>query len=495
MKIEAATSYIHIKKYSDIQKFYLQVLDKYFPNGLKVTSIINLNKFKRLGLEENTNITLADDKMLIDDLSKVCIDCGDNLYMSPDRVIEDKTLLVRVLDFVLTAFDNRKNAVYYDVIYCNFKEQLLYTNVYNIDILKGLLDYYLGSSFCIKKDYIALSNDTHISADEEIEQAIKEYEAPIEKDSIMQLLPHISAKKINDVLKFNSNILYWQKNFYWHINRIEITEQERYLISDIIAFEIQNGFITIKRLLDILQTSATDFMERNNIINHVCLRDILKCYFGNEFGFKYTFVGKLGEEMSGVVAVQNFISEKDSFTLSELIEFVEENDLPKQYESFIDEAYKNFIRIDDENFIRLEKVHFDIVVIENVVIKYLINGYTPISKIDSFSIFPDIGVKWNSFLLENIIDKYSVRFKLLSFSRSITKTVGVIVDKEIGINNYEEILVDVIVNQSKIQSFADKEEITQYLYDNGYLAQRRAKNIEILFEIAKQQNSFKNKAL
>lgn len=492
--INSADCYINKRQYSHIEKFCLKVLNQHFPIGIKVSSSININKFKRFAEYLDTQIALPDDEMLRKIIPAITINYGDNLFMSPDRAIEDKDLLAQIIQFVIDAFNNGKNSVYYDGVYNSFKNQLIDTNIYNKDNLKGILDYYLDSSFSVKKSFIAIANDVEISVDEEIEEVIKNSEVPMGRDDILKLLPHISDKKVNEVLKLNANIIYWKKNTYWHIDKIEITEQEKYLLSDIIAFEIQNGFISIKRLLDVLQKQTTDFMENNCIINHVCLRDILKYHFADKFGFKYTFVGKIGEEMSGIVATQKFIEGKEMFTLTELSEFVEENDLPGMYSLFIEEASKTYIRIDEDNFILKEKLNINLNIemikaIEIATKKYLTNGYAPLGSIDSFTIFPAIGAQWNIFLLQSIIEGYCNNLSIYSPSRSVTKSIGVIADNSFGFDNYEEILIKEIATQDAKVYFEDEEAAIEYLFDNGYIAQRRIKNFDSLFAMAKLKNT------
>lgn len=490
--IEDGIYYFNKKSYNDAQSVYLKILDERFASGIKISSSIQVNKLKLFVGEVDPQFPMPSNDALAGEIAAVAVYCGDNLYMSPNRVINDNKLLENIIQFVLDAFKAAKNAVYYDGIYNRFEKELIYTNIYNADVLRGLLDYYLGEHFCIKKKYISLSIDVEVDSHVEIEETIKNSDAPIDKDAIVQILPHISEQEITEALKLNEKIIYWQKKMYWHIDRIETTEEERNLLRDIIWFETQTGFISIRKLLEVLKDKAKAFIENNCITNHNCLKDILKYYFNKEFGFKYTFVGKVGEEMSGVVATQKFIEDKDIFTLSELIEFVEENDLPKHYELFISEAFSSHLRVDEEKFITKNQINLDISLIktiEDVVKRYLINGYSPILSIDSFTIFPAIGHKWNVFLLQSVIQGYCKNLKILTFSNSVLKPIGVIVDTSFGYDDYEKILIDAIATQNNKTPLKHANVAIEFLYNKGYLAQKRMKNIENLFTLAKSKNT------
>ncbi|MBU3188736.1 hypothetical protein K9O30_06120 [Clostridium bowmanii] len=489
--IEEVEFYINQKQYNKKQKIYIETLDEYFPKGIRVSSSIQVNKFKKLAQQINSQILNCDNEMIIDELQTIAVRCEESFYMSPNKIVEEKVLLEKILSFVLDTFKTKK-VIYFDGIFNRFKDELTYTNIYNQTVLKGLLEYYFEDCFCIQNSYISLSDEVIIDVQEEIEETVKNSDAPISKYDILKLLPHISKKKIIETLNYNNNILYWQINEYWHIERIDISEQEKNLIRDIIWYETRDGFISVKKLYEILKEKAAGFIESNCIINYVCLRDILKCYFAGEFGFKYTFIGKVGEEMSANFAMQKFIEGKEMFKLTELSNFVEENDLQAINSLFIEEASKLYIRTDEDNFLLKEKLNINIDLIkaiENATKKYLINGYVTLSSIDSFTIFPTIDLRWNIFLLQSIVEGYCNDLKIYSHSRSITKPIGVIVDNSFGFDSYDEILVEEIAIQDLKKHFSDEKEALKYLFNNGYLAQRRMVNFDRVFALAK----FKNK--
>ena len=496
--IEEVEFYFNQKQYNKTQVFYINMLDDYFPNGIRLSSSIQVNKFKMLAQKIDDEILSCANELIINELRNITICCEDNLYMSPNKIVEDKLLLKDILQFVLDTFNKTKKVVYFDGILNHFKDKLLYTNVYNSAFLKGLLQYYFKDFFCIHEGFISFSSDVIIEVQDEIEETIKNSDSPINKFNILQLLPHISQKKIIETLKYNNNILYWGKNLFWHIDRIEVSEQEKNLFRDIIWYETRDGFVTVKKLYDIFKEKNTQFIESNCIENYLCLRDILKCYFSGEFGFKYTFVGKIGQYMSASIATQKFIESKDRFTLTELYEFVKENDLPAINSVFIEDASKKFVRIDKNTFILKKNLSIDIDMIQAIEIatkKYLTNGYVPLGKVYRFTIFPTIGFQWNIFLLQSIIEGYCNNISIYSYSTSIMKPIGVIADNSFGFQNYEEILIEEIATQDAKSCLADEKAAIEYLFHNGYVAQRRMKNFERLFGLAKLKNTQVNNAL
>jgi len=254
---------------SDIEKQYKHILNKYFHKGFKINSIINNNKFKEFYEKEYLGKELVFDANFNTIILKICINCTDNLLMTPSVLIKDISLLEDILNFVLTSFEEGKKVVYYDGIYNIFKYKLIDTNIYNSSILKGLLIYYLKEDFYFNKNYLATSKNIEINPSEEIEQILLENNSPMDKESIIEKLPHISKDNFSSIIKDNRKIIYVQKNVYWHIDKFDFSEDDKIVISDIIKYEIKDGFISIKKLIEKLKLSDSDFIEKNCIANNV----------------------------------------------------------------------------------------------------------------------------------------------------------------------------------------------------------------------------------
>lgn len=473
------------------QRLISTVLDNSFKNGIKLDSFINVKKFLMVFCRIYPNYELSDDMgILKEKIRCVTIKCLDDLYMTPNSIVKDVVLIKDILGFIIDTLKSGKKVIYLENVYNRFKNQLLDTNIYNINILESLIKHYIKDDVIYSKGAILSEYDAKLNIDDEVLEVLSGSDVPLSKLEIFEALHHISQSKIVQVLKSDKRSIYIQRNTYWHIDKFEVTEEDKLLLDDLIRYEIKDGFISLKKLLSQLNTQAPKFIEENNIVNHICLRDILKYYFADDFGFQYTFIGKRNEEMSGVAAIRFFLADKRAFKLSELFDFIDENDLPNHYELFTEEASNEFIRISEQEFIRKTAFvisEWDIKNVEEIIQKYLTNGYVAINKIDSFAIFPTIGFQWNSFLLESIIESYCYGYEVIDCSRSVTKPTGVIVNKRAGFKNYDEILVDVLAQQDKYYPLESGEDALGYLFNNGYIAQRRYKNFDMIFLLVKQK--------
>ncbi len=474
------------------QQMITIVLDNAFRNGIKLSSIIQIRKF----LMEFSNtypdyLLPSDIEILKEKIKEVAIQCDDDFFMTPTALVKDSSVIHEIITYIVNTFTSRTKVIYIENVYNRFKHKLLSTNIYSKEIFIGMIRYYLKDDVIYSKDQILLEYGAELNVSDDVLKVLSCSDTPKTKLEVYELLPHLSESKVEQILKSNKCSIYVRRNVYWHIDKFEVTEDDKYLLKEIICFEINNGFISVKKLLDILRSKAVHFLEKNNIINHVCLRDILRYHFSDVFAFQYTFIGKGGEEMSGVVAVRNWIANQESFKLADLMAYVEENGLPMCYELFLSEINIDFIRIDEQNFIKKDEFHIEddiVTVVDELIDKYLNNGYVAISAINSYSIFPSIAFSWNCFLLKSIIENYCPKYNIFSISQSFTKPIGAVVHRDAGFKNYDEILEDVIVVRNKTNPFRSVKEAIEYLYEQGFLAKKRYKNINQVFNRAKYKN-------
>ncbi len=476
--------------YNSLDERIISVLENIFANGINLNSVIHVRRFTNELKVCASEMDFQDEQAVIAKIQAVAINCHDQIYMAPNSVISIP-LLQEVLEYTVEMLTSGKNIIYVENLYLKFKDKLIYTKVYDKEVLSKVLMNYLGDDVIYSRGTISTDRKAKFNIDEEVLDVLLASEMPLSRQAIYDMLPHIIREKIDFFLKSDSRAVYVLQGVYWHIDRFEVSQEDKYLLEDIIRYEIQEGFISSKKLLEILKIQAPAFVEKNSIVNYVCLKDILKYHFADMFGFKFTFIGKHGEEMSGVVATKNFISDKEEFTLAEFIDFISENELPTLYGLFFNEISKNFMRINREYFVRKEKFVYsfqDIQKIEETLDKFLENGYVPINKIDSFSLFPTIYYKWNGFLLRSVVDNLCQKYDVFDFSNSASKLTGVIVLKTAPFKDYDALLEDALVRQEIHSPFNHIDEAMEFLFINGYLAQRRYKNSEAIYASVKRRN-------
>lgn len=84
---------------------------------------------------------------------------------------------------------------------------------------------------------------------------------------------------------------------------------------------------------------------------------------------------------------------------------------------------------------------------------------------------------------------YSQKYMLLHSSFNGTECAGAIVKSSAGIDNFDDLIVDLLANN---QIEMEKASVLQFLSDKGYLARRRYSEIESLIIKANAQRQRKD---
>ena len=175
----------------------------------------------------------------------------------------------------------------------------------------------------------------------------------------------------------------------------------------------------------------------------------------------------------------------DSFSLSEL------QGLASNLATVIyfDPVYENSLRVSRDEFVSKDMARFSVSDTDEALDRVCTGKYIPIGEVKNFGGFPYAGFTWNSYLLEHYVASYSQKYKLLHNGFNGTECAGAIVRRSAGIDSFDDLIVDLLVNNPVELK---KAPVLQFLSDNGYLARRRYSEIESLIIKAKAQKQRKD---
>ena len=175
----------------------------------------------------------------------------------------------------------------------------------------------------------------------------------------------------------------------------------------------------------------------------------------------------------------------DAFTLSELHSLANNLATPIYFEAI----YENSLRISRDQFVAKTAAQFPVEAMDEALDRICIGKYIPLPEATNFGTFPYVGFPWNIFLLEHYVASYSQKYMLLHSSFNGTECAGAIVKRSAGINNFDDLIVDLLANN---QIEMKKAPVLQFLSDKGYLARRRYSEIESLIIKANAQRQRKD---
>lgn len=327
------------------------------------------------------------------------------------------------------------------------------------------------NEFVFKKSFFALDN-IDIDPLQEIKEYLIDKIKPTNQEEICIDLAHISRKKVLETLHGNREFIRNSKGEYFHPDAIIITNNEIRKIESYIDYYIsKNGFLTGTELLEFLENSCPEIRERYYYLSDLGIRDLIGYKMKDKFSFNSKVISGLGEDLS-VADVYVKTCENNSYLTLEQLRC-----LKKELNTVIyfDVIYENKLRINEEEFVSKERANFDVYLTDKAIDGYCLEEYIAIKDIEYFSSFPECDFKWNSYLLENYVYKYSERYKLIHNGFNEKSCVGGIVKLNSDIESFYDLVVKVLIDSDIVLNTSTA---LDYLYEKGYIGRRSYSEID-----------------
>lgn len=463
---------------------YETVLSQYFQKGFRMESPLEIRKFRRYysSIHEK-ELSESDDEISCNIKARAII--YDGKAFLPDEMLSDE-VKTKLFAYIDSAFAEGKTAIYYQALYTEFAEAFLDHHIHDADMLKAYLTATGNGRFYIQRSFISKELNVTMDPLSEIRDCLIEYGRPVEYEELFEALPHIPQSKIKFILASNGEFVNNGQGAYFHEKIVRLSEEELEGIVEIISQTInEKDFIGGNELYDAIKAKYSYIIEENKSLSVYGFRDALKAKLGDRFSFKGNIISHFGNELSMADVFAKYAKTHDSFTLSEL------QGLASNLATVIyfDAVYENSLRISKEQFVSKTMAQFAVSETDDALDRVCTGKYITICEVQNFGVFPYAGFTWNNYLLEHYVASYSQKYKLLHSGFNGTECAGAIVRRSAGIDSFDELIVDILVN-NPIELM--KAPVLQYLSDKGYLARRRYSEIESLIIKAKAQKQRKD---
>ena len=462
---------------------FTNILVEKFPKGYRTGSPRELGKFKEYWKNVYGSVIDIDDDTITKSIEQCGIMYEEKVYM-PQKMLDDDTKM-KLFSYINHSFQSGKNAIYYEALFKEFSDDFFGHCMYNTSMLQAYLSYMNDGSYYISKNFISKDRDVSLDPYDEIKSCFIQQATPIKYNELFTILSHIPEQKIKSVLTQNDEFISNGRGEYFHISAVILNDDELEDIANIIQYSIdENQFISGNELIDSIKRKYPYIIEQNTLLSDKGLRDAIRYRLKNTFSFKGNIISSLNQSLSMKKVFADFCKHKDSFTLDELKILKQELGTT----IYFDDVYENSLRISKDKFVSKVYAEFKPEQTDASIDHFCIGDYIAIGKIKQFSLFPDVGFRWNSFLLEHYVASYSLNYKLVHSSYNEESCVGGIVKKFSNINTMDELIIDVL---AKSGLPLQQETALQYLCEEGYLARRSYSNIEQLLIKAKEQRNQK----
>ena len=461
------------------------ILVEYFPKGYRLESALDMKRMRRY-YEELTGKALDLNQAILETAIRNCGIVYDGRLYMPQNMLSDE-MRDQILFFIERCFDEGRSAVYYEAVFREFSEKLLDHNIFNADMLKAYLTYYVSDQYYMGRSYLAKEYRDDVDPIDEVRQCLKQYDFPVQVDELCDSLSHITEERLRFILGSNGEFVRNSKGEYFHADSLELTKEELENIAAIIDSTIEeHEFISGNELYDAIQTKYPYTFEKNAVFSVIGWRDALKYKFGDRFSFVGNIVSRAGTSLSMSDVFAEYGKGRQRFSIDELEQFAESIGTT----IYFDSLYTNAIRISHEWFTSKGGAKFSVKETDAVLDRFCDGDYIPLQDVKEFALFPESSFPWTEYLLEQYVAFYSEKFYLMHGNYNKNCAVGAIVRKTCRFDSFDDLVTDILAhNDVSLQ----KKKVLDYLAENGYIARRSYTNIETIMINARAMRNQKEK--
>ena len=463
---------------------YLAVLDRFYPDGIKLFDDFEMMRFRNYAKELFGDIDLPEnDRAICARIADMTVLCDRGKYILSSKIKCDDKTIDQIFQFIV---GSPRNVIMFGELFERFKTELLEkTNITNRFFLQGVLKYKYATKFYFTKDTLIKDINSEQDVKLSIEEFIREQGRIVTKDEVREEFLGISDAVLQAAIANNPNILLWNIGSYLHKDQLFINEATKIRLKKILDGYTVEGSVSVQEIYNEIYLPENDFLLSNNIDGHIALYSVFNCLFPNDYEFSRPFIAPKGSSATTFNAVvQDYLSNFDEVYISELKDYVENiRGGNISVSSLLDDISDEFIRVDSDLLIRKDRLVLSEGVMENIEETTLAligdTGYLSVKKMDDYIFYPDIGVKWSPFLLVSLIKHFSKKLKIINSTADYRYLNEIIVNGSLNIDNYDELLRYALKKEDSFVSFKNMQEIKEFLLDQGLIT----KNIpQSLFE-------------
>lgn len=436
---------------------------------------IDRMKFRRYWSQDYGEDFPGDEKAIQRALSKITVPFNDFEYL-PEMLMDKHTA-----DDINRYLDECKkqgiSLVTYDALFDKYRDRFDETSMSDAGMLQAYLEHANSDKYYCERNGVVFDRMKTANPADDVRQYLIRSGKPVLFETMCREMPYLDKTMINRVLtgtnsaEFIRNQGSNEKKEYFHADIVNVTEDEMASVVVLIETAIQkHRYISGIEFMDALSNQIPDLVERYPQITPYGWRETFAYKLHGVFSFNGPVISSLQDNFSTSDVYSYFAKSQDRFTLAQL------NDLSESLATpiYFDSIYENALRISEEEFVSRKYANFDCDAIDSVLDRFCEGDFIPISHVNIFGSFPDVGFAWNSFLLQHYVADFSKKYCLICNGYTADRAVGTIVKRSSSLSNLEDVLAralaesDVDLTQSAALDF---------FVEEGYIGRRRLTSI------------------
>ncbi len=458
------TGKVYHRRKLKLTDIYRRVLYKYYPDGIKVFDNECMSQFRKTVVNEFGEMTLPiNDRAIAARIVDIATLCDRGTYKSKERV--DFNIDPNLINEIRVYIDeSKREIVLISSIFNVFKTRLIMHGIDNRYYLHGILREMFEDDYFFNKDCV-LKNRSDSTISDEISNFIRDFDYPVTQDRIREEFPGATEVMIGRAIAITDIVNLYGK--YIHIDKLGIDEHKLAIIEQAVEELISD--VNIHHAKDLyykIDQERPSFWSQLYVDYPFSSFSVAEILLGDKYQFERPFFSIKGLKINGKEELLRLEFENENkFSVTRV------HELAKHYKlnftsiySLLEIIMDSHYLVDKNLLIKEENIFLSqsmILEIEDLIIDSLKDEKVLLIRfLPCIPQLPDIGFRWNEWLLLSFVKKHSTRLEVELSSMFYAKSYPIV--SLVGSMNREKYLEiklddkeDVVHDMSNVDDLLD----------------------------------------
>ena len=462
-----------------------KVIAEKFPEGIRIYNKNDLDKLREYANTEYGDIGIPDSTRSFGArLSEFLVLSGRGKATAQSNIRVEESLLDSIRGFIEN-YDGKN--VYYSEIFTKYEGEIREkSNIDNYNFLHGVLKlYFEGHYDFTNRDYLSKRGDCEVHDNSE---RIKEYIISAGRPASRRELKRNVVGFASDIVIFgaierDAELIQWDYNRYYSLSLMDISKEDKDMLEESVRSiaKENKGYCSDNLLFGEVKKTGEDFLKKNRIKAAINLYFVCKKLLGNKFDFRRPHILEKGliENISFKTVVPHLIGDTAILSLGDYQNLAKKLRWSSATTSAVfAEIEQNYMRLNEDMYMKNDNFKIgkeELVQIETVVRSLMTRGEKrekvvsecgvekrseggcmqnekPLEYISMINLkipeeLPQIGHRWNAFLLRKVVERYIPSLKIIDMNivdRRFER--GIIVDENSILKTYDDVVIRTLMS-------------------------------------------------
>lgn len=464
-----------------------QVLREKFPDGLRQQNLA-MKQYKARYEEMFGEALLVQNAMLMEklrDIGEVRVD--GRIYAKASGA--EQGVLEGIAKDLMRLLDESASSLYWPCIYEHYRNEFSGLSIFTEDVMRSELIPLFSSDY-VCGEVISKRSETQ-SRGEEIRQLVTGSPVAISLTSIQEKIWYWPQNMVKKFLDGVPGIIK-AKDLYFYGPNVTLSDTEKQRLRDALLEDIaQKQFITNVRLREILEESCPGVAMDMSSLDDALLRKVLAMLYPTDFIERAKGLFPAGHMKSGREQIQEYCHAHTKLSTSDIKWFAKQRGILGNICNYV---MDEMVRVSPEEWIRRDHVHFqgkEAHIIQKIGQQMGGKTCMPLEEFTLFLSFPDIGIPWNSYVLESFLyknDAILCPFSLVQANGGVSDSgvYGAVIKKGYAIDSYDDVLIELL---SRSPDWQTEQEALDFIVAHKLQVLRKLKQIGTIVKQAKRKRA------